>query len=119
MAIPGIHGHHSRIVARLPKSPTGIDGFDQITQGGLPAGRPTLVCGGAGCGKTLFALSFLVHGATRFDEPGVYMSFAPWESFESQRDWKQLPEFVERIGRVRSHCQDLRPSVHELVTKVE
>ena len=53
------------------------------------------------------------------DEPGVYMSFAPWESFESQRDWKQLPEFVERIGRVRSHCEDFRPSVHELVTKVE
>src|SRR5437764_10102697 len=75
MAIPGIHGHHSRIVARLPKSPTGIDGFDQITQGGLPVGRPTLVCGGAGCGKTLFAISFLVHGATRFDEPGVFMSF--------------------------------------------
>src|SRR5437763_16467284 len=75
MAIPGIHGHHSRIVARLPKSPTGIDGFDQITQGGLPAGRPTLVCGGAGCGKTPFPLTFLVHRATRFDEPGAYMSF--------------------------------------------
>src|SRR5947208_2229118 len=63
------------MVARLPKPPTGIDGFDQIPQGGLPVGRSTLVCGGAGCGKTLFALSFLVHGATRFDEPGVYMSF--------------------------------------------
>jgi circadian clock protein KaiC len=62
-------------VPSLPKSPTGIDGFDQITGGGLPTGRPTLVCGGAGCGKTLFAISFLVHGATRFDEPGVFMSF--------------------------------------------
>jgi circadian clock protein KaiC len=62
-------------VAKLPKTPTGIEGFDEITDGGLPTGRPSLVCGGAGCGKTLFALSFLVHGATRFDEPGVFMSF--------------------------------------------
>src|SRR5215470_2215458 len=68
-------GHHSQIVVHLPKSPTGIEGFDEVTSGGLPAGRPSLVCGGAGCGKTLFAMSFLVHGATRFDEPGVFMSF--------------------------------------------
>jgi circadian clock protein KaiC len=60
---------------RLKKAPTGIDGFDEITRGGLPAGRPTLVCGGAGCGKTLFALEFLVQGATRFDEPGVFIAF--------------------------------------------
>ena len=59
----------------LPKSPTGIQGFDEITLGGLPTGRPTLVCGGAGCGKTLFGLEFLVRGATQFDEPGVFMSF--------------------------------------------
>jgi circadian clock protein KaiC len=59
----------------LPKSPTGIQGFDEITAGGLPAGRPTLVCGGAGCGKTLFGMEFLVRGATQFDEPGVFMSF--------------------------------------------
>ena len=59
----------------LPKAPSGIDGFDDITLGGLPAGRPTLVCGGAGCGKTLFAMTFLVNGATRFGEPGVFMSF--------------------------------------------
>ncbi len=60
---------------RLSKSPTGIKGFDEITGGGLPEGRPTLVCGGAGCGKTLFAMEFLVRGATEFDEPGVFMSF--------------------------------------------
>ncbi len=60
---------------RLSKSPTGIKGFDEITGGGLPKGRPTLVCGGAGCGKTLFAMEFLVRGATEFDEPGVFMSF--------------------------------------------
>ena len=62
-------------VVHLPKTPTGIEGFDEITGGGLPTGRPSLVCGGAGCGKTLFAMSFLVHGAARFDEPGVFMSF--------------------------------------------
>lgn len=59
----------------ISKSPTGIAGFDEITLGGLPAGRPTLVCGGPGCGKTLFAMQFLVKGAMEFDEPGVFMSF--------------------------------------------
>ena len=59
----------------IDKAPTGILGFDEITGGGLPAGRPTLVCGGPGCGKTLFAMQFLVAGATRFGEPGVFMSF--------------------------------------------
>ena len=59
----------------LPKTPTGIDGLDQITGGGLPRGRPTLVCGGAGCGKTLFAMEFLVRGATQFDEPGAFITF--------------------------------------------
>ncbi|HXA15071.1 MAG TPA: circadian clock protein KaiC [Opitutaceae bacterium] len=60
---------------RLPKCPTGIQGLDEITEGGLPRGRPTLVCGGAGCGKTLFAAEFLVRGAAQFGEPGVFMSF--------------------------------------------
>ena len=59
----------------LSKAPTGISGFDEIALGGLPAGRPTLVCGAAGCGKTVFAMTFLVNGATRFGEPGVFMSF--------------------------------------------
>jgi len=59
----------------LPKTPTGISGFDDITLGGLPRGRPTLVCGGAGCGKTLFAMTFLVNGARQYGEPGVLMSF--------------------------------------------
>ncbi len=62
-------------VGRLPKCPTGIEGLDEITEGGLPRGRPTLVCGGAGCGKTLFAAEFLVRGAALFGEPGVLMSF--------------------------------------------
>lgn len=59
----------------LPKSPTGIEGLDEITEGGLPRGRPTLVAGRAGCGKTLFAMQFLVNGATKFGEPGVFISF--------------------------------------------
>ena len=63
------------VAKNLLKSQTGIQGFDEITGGGLPAGRPTLVCGGAGCGKTLFGMEFLVRGATQFNEPGVFMSF--------------------------------------------
>lgn len=63
----------------LLKSPTRIQGFDEITGGGLPTGRPTLVCGGAGCGKTLFAMEFLVHGAEMYNEPGVFMSFEETE----------------------------------------
>jgi circadian clock protein KaiC len=59
----------------LEKCPTGIHGFDEITFGGLPRGRPTLVCGGPGCGKTVFATEFLARGATQFGEPGVLVSF--------------------------------------------
>lgn len=59
----------------LPKAPTGIAGLDEITGGGLPQGRPTLICGSAGCGKTLMAMEFLVRGATQYGEPGVFMSF--------------------------------------------
>ena len=59
----------------LQKVPTGIEGLDEITNGGLPKGRPTLVCGGAGSGKTLLGMEFLVRGATQFNEPGVFMSF--------------------------------------------
>ena len=59
----------------LPKAPTGISGFDEVTYGGLPAGRPTLICGAAGCGKTLFGVTFLVNGATLHGEPGVFVSF--------------------------------------------
>ena len=60
---------------RLDKSPTGIAGFDEVTNGGVPKGRPTIVCGGPGCGKTMFALEFLVRGAMDFNEPGVLMTF--------------------------------------------
>jgi len=68
------------ISSLLPKCPTGIQGLDEITGGGLPRGRPTLVCGGAGCGKTLLAAEFLVRGVTLFDEPGVLMAFEETEA---------------------------------------
>jgi circadian clock protein KaiC len=74
----------------LPKSPTSIQGFDEITGGGLPKGRPTLVCGGAGCGKTLFAIEFLVRGATVYNEPGVFISFEETE--------KELTANVTSLG---------------------
>ena len=65
----------------LAKCPTGIIGLDEITGGGLPQGRPTLVCGGAGCGKTFLGMEFLVRGASQYDEPGVFVSFE-----ESEKD---------------------------------
>jgi circadian clock protein KaiC len=75
------NGHKSAsLAAHLPKCPTGIQGLDEITGGGLPRGRPTLVCGGAGCGKTLFAAEFLVRGAAQFGEPGVFMVFEETEA---------------------------------------
>ncbi len=63
----------------LTKCPTGIEGFDAITGGGLPQGRPSLVCGSAGCGKTLLGMEFLVRGALQYDEPGVLMAFEETE----------------------------------------
>src|SRR5471032_1411513 len=66
---------NQRATLLLPKCLTGIQGLDEITGGGLPRGRPTLVSGGAGSGKTLFGLEFLVRGATQHREPGVFMSF--------------------------------------------
>ncbi len=74
----------------LPKAPTSIHGLDEITGGGLPKGRPTLVCGGAGCGKTLFAMEFLVRGATQYNEPGVFISFEETE--------KELTANVASLG---------------------
>lgn len=75
---------------QLPKAPTGIRGLDEITGGGLPRGRTTLLCGGAGCGKTLFAMEFLVRGATEFGEPGVFVAF------EETAD--ELAENVRSLG---------------------
>jgi circadian clock protein KaiC len=77
-------------VKLLPKSPTGIPGMDEITGGGLPQGRPTLVAGGAGCGKTLFALEFLINGAVLYDEPGVFVAF--------EEDADELAQNVASLG---------------------
>lgn len=74
----------------LRKAPTGIRGLDEITGGGLPAGRPTLVCGGAGCGKTLLAMEFLVRGAMEYGEPGVFMAF--------EETGEELAENVASLG---------------------
>ncbi len=71
----------------LPKSPTGIAGLDEITSGGLPKGRPTLVCGSAGCGKSMLGVEFLVRGITQYNEPGVLMTF------------EELPEDVVKNAR--------------------
>jgi circadian clock protein KaiC len=59
----------------IPKALTGITGLDEITGGGIPKGRPTLICGEAGCGKTLVSVEFIIRGAIEFDEPGVFMAF--------------------------------------------
>jgi len=59
----------------LPKALTGINGLDEVTGGGLPRGRPTLICGPAGCGKTMLAMEFLVRGSTDYGEPGVFLAF--------------------------------------------
>lgn len=80
----------SAVAFQLPKSPSGIQGLDEITFGGLPKGRPTLVCGGAGCGKTLFAMEFLYRGAVEFNEPGVFMAFEEKE--------KDLSENFSSLG---------------------
>jgi circadian clock protein KaiC len=75
---------------QIRKAPTGIQGLDEITAGGLPAGRPTLVCGAAGCGKTMLAIEFLVRGATEFGESGVFMMF--------EENARELSENVRSLG---------------------
>jgi circadian clock protein KaiC len=100
----------------LPKTPTGIEGFDEITGGGLPTGRPTLLCGGAGCGKTLFSMSFLVNGATQYDEPGVFMSFE-----ESSDELAQnvaslgydLPQLIKDKKLLLDHVRVERSEIEE------
>jgi circadian clock protein KaiC len=78
------------IITEFPKSKSGIEGLDEITGGGFPKGRPTLICGSAGCGKTLMGIQFLVKGVTEFGEPGVFMSFE-----ESSKD---LSQNVQSLG---------------------
>src|ERR1044071_9616245 len=87
------------LAAQLPRCPTAIQGLDVFTGGGLPRGRPTLVSGGAGCGKTLFSMEFLMRGATKFAEPGVFMSFEENEQALVQNVASlgfDLPDLIKR-----------------------
>jgi circadian clock protein KaiC len=81
----------------LPKAPTGIQGLDEVTGGGLPKGRPTLVCGDAGCGKTLLGMEFLVRGALQYDEPGVFVAFE-----------ETAEELTENVASLGFDLNDLR-----------
>ena len=100
----------------LPKCPTGIQGLDEITGGGFPRGRPTLVCGGAGCGKTMLAIEFLVRGAVQFGEPGVLVTFE-----ESAEELTQnvrslgfdLDELAEQEKLVIDHVRVERNEIEE------
>jgi RecA-superfamily ATPases implicated in signal transduction len=87
-------------VIGIEKAPTGIPGLDEVTSGGLPAGRPTLICGSAGCGKTLMAMEFLVRGATEYGEPGVFVTFEeqPEELTQNVRSLGFDLEELERQG---------------------
>ena len=80
----------------LEKSPTGISGLDEITYGGLPKGRPTLLCGAAGCGKTLFAMTFLYNGAVQYNEPGVFIAFE-----------ERPEELIKNVGSLQYDVQNL------------
>lgn len=84
----------------IEKAPTGIPGLDEVTAGGLPAGRPTLICGSAGCGKTLMAMEFLIRGATEYGEPGVFVTFEeqPEELTQNVRSLGFDLEDLERKG---------------------
>lgn len=75
MSKKSVKTHKIETINVLQKSPTGISGLDEITKGGLPLGRPTLICGSAGCGKTLMSVEYIVRGALEFNEPGVFMAF--------------------------------------------
>jgi circadian clock protein KaiC len=100
----------------LPKTPTGIEGFDEITGGGLPTGRPTLLCGGAGCGKTLFSISFLVNGAVQYGESGVFMSFEE-SSDELSRNVASLgfdlPQLIKDKKLLLDHVRVERSEIEE------
>src|SRR6266853_851234 len=100
----------------LPKAPTGIDGLDEVTGGGLPKGRTTLVCGSAGCGKTLLAMEFLVHGAVQYGEPGVCMEFeeAPEKLAANVRSLGlDLRELVKRKKLLVDHVRIERNEIEE------
>jgi len=83
-------------LATIGKSPTGIRGLDEVTQGGLPQGRPTLLCGSAGCGKTLFGMTFLYNGAVECNEPGVFIAFE-----------EQPEDLIKNVGTLKYDIEKL------------
>lgn len=98
----------------LEKAPTGIRGLDEITGGGLPRNRPTLVCGGPGCGKTLMGIEFLVHGAIDHDEPGVFLAFEETEE-ELARNVATLGFDLKRLAAQKKLMTDyIRVERHEI-----
>jgi circadian clock protein KaiC len=100
----------------LSKCPTGIQGLDEITEGGFPRGRPTLVCGSAGCGKTLMSMEFLVRGATQFGEPGVFVFFEERESELAENVASlgfDLPDLVKRKRILLDHIHIERSEIEE------
>jgi circadian clock protein KaiC len=102
--------------ATLPKCPTGITGLDEITQGGLPRGRPTLVCGGAGCGKSLLGIEFLVRGITEYNEPGVLMTFEEPPASVAQNVASlgfDLPALIAQKRLVVDHVHVERSEIEE------
>lgn len=80
----------------IEKAATGISGLDEITYGGLPRGRPTLLCGSAGCGKTLFSMTFLYNGIVEYDEPGVFVAFE-----------EQPEDLIKNVGSLSYDIQKL------------
>src|SRR5579884_1918805 len=106
----------SDVAPALPKCPTGISGLDEVTGGGLPRGRPTLVCGSAGRGKTLLAMGFLVRGATAYGEPGVFMAFeeTPEELAQNVRSLGfDLDELAEQQKLAVDHVFVERSEIEE------
>jgi circadian clock protein KaiC len=89
----------------LPKAPTGIRGLDEITEGGLPRGRPTLLCGSAGSGKTMLAAEFLVHGAVDYGEPGVFMMFEE-NAEELAQNLRSLGVDLDKLSRQKKIALD-------------
>ncbi|WP_332871666.1 circadian clock protein KaiC [Flavobacterium selenitireducens] len=89
----------------FPKTPTGVEGLDDITEGGFPKGRPTLICGGAGCGKTLLAMQFLIKGITEFEENGVFMSFEE-PSDDLSQNVKSLGFDLEKLKKEKKLVVD-------------
>jgi circadian clock protein KaiC len=100
----------------IAKCATGVAGLDQITQGGLPKGRPTLLCGGAGCGKTILAMEFLVRGATEFNEPGAFIAFEETDTELSENVASMgfaLPTLISRKKLLVDHVRVERSEIEE------